>query len=97
MCSEYIFEVQDLLTLQHALIHGNRLKFYADSEPNVSETLLDTVSHNDPQLNTVVKLVYLRFNADKEQYEVQAKWRGFDYEDPIGSRYRQCEKTFQIC
>jgi hypothetical protein len=43
---------------------------------------LDAVAHNDPHLNTVVKLVDLRFNADKEQYEVQSKWRGFDYEDP---------------
>jgi hypothetical protein len=65
VCSECIFEVRSLLTLQHVLIYGNRLKIYTDSKLNVIDTLLDTIAHNDSHLNTVPKLLDLRFNTDK--------------------------------
>jgi len=80
--SDFIFEVEDLITGSYALIHSNRLKFYADSQLNVTEELLDTVEHNDPHLQTVTKLLDMRFNDHFERFEVQAKWRGFDEEEP---------------
>lgn len=80
--SEYIFEVQDLITLTHTLVHANRLKFYADSQLNVSEELLDTIAHNDPHFQTIEQLRDLRFNASSETYEVSVQWKGFDHEEP---------------
>jgi Integrase core domain/Integrase zinc binding domain/Chromo (CHRromatin Organisation MOdifier) domain len=82
ICSEYIYEVLDLLTTHQSVVHANRLKFYADSQLDVTESILDTAAHNDPHFQTVVKLLNLRFNPDSAQYEVQAQWRGFDYEEP---------------
>ncbi len=29
-----------------------------------------------------MKLLNLRFNPIEERYEVQARWKGFDYEEP---------------
>jgi len=68
--SDFIFEVEDLITGSYALIHSNRLKFYADSQLNVTEELLDTVEHNDPHLQTVTKLLDMRFNDHFERFEV---------------------------
>jgi len=86
--SEYIYEVQDLLTEQHSLVHANRLKLYSDSHLNVTEELKDSIDHNNPRLNTVTKLLDLRFNQQSEQYEVQAQWRGFSYEEPTWEPFK---------
>lgn len=46
--SEHTYEVQDILTDNLAIIHANRLKFYADSKLNVTEDLRETIEHNSP-------------------------------------------------
>ncbi len=63
-------------------MHANRLKYYADSKLNVTEELCDTVDHNNPVLNTVSKLLDLRYNHATEAWEVKTKWRRFSYEEP---------------
>ena len=80
--SNLVFECQDLINEQLSLVHANRLKFYADSQLNVTQELLDTIDHNDPHYNTVTKLLDLRYNRSTREYEVQAKWRGFSHEEP---------------
>lgn len=80
--SDLVYECEDLINGKHMAYHANRLKIYADLHLNVTEELLDTVEHNDPHLNTVQELLDLRFDPEREQYEVRVKWRGFDYEDP---------------
>ena len=64
--SELVFEVEDLITKTHALIHANRLKFYSDSQLDVTETLLDTVAHNNPHYNTVHALLDLRYDKPSD-------------------------------
>jgi hypothetical protein len=85
ICSKYIYEVLDLLTTHQSLVHANRLKFYADSQLDVTEYIMDTAVHNDPHFQTVVKLLNLRFNPDSAQYEVQAQWRGLTTRNPPGN------------
>ncbi len=80
--SEHVYEVQDLLTEKHSLIHANRLKSYADSQLDVAEELRDTIEHNNPVCNTFSKLLDLQYNASSRVVEVQTKWRGFSYEEP---------------
>lgn len=80
--SNFVFECQDLISSSFSLLHANRLKFYSDAELNVTEVFLDTVAHNSCYLNKVEKLLDLRFKSDKNQYEVRAKWLGFDHEEP---------------
>ena len=64
------------------MVHCNRLKFYADSQLDVTETLLDTIAHKNPHYNTVEELLDLRFNENSAQYEIRARWKGFDDEEP---------------
>lgn len=80
--SEHTYEVQDILTDNLAIIHANRLKFYADSQLNVTEVLKQTIEHNSSIYNTITKLLDLRYNAEAKHWEVQCKWRGFDLEEP---------------
>ena len=80
--SAHVYETQDLINNNRSLVHVNRLKKYADSSLDVTEELLDAIHHNEPHYNTVERLLALRFNQAVEHYEVQVKWRGFDYEAP---------------
>ena len=80
--SDLIYECQDLVTGKCGLFHANRLKFFCESNLIVSEDLLDAVQHNDPGLQEIDKILHLRFNPILERYELQIKWKGFEYEDP---------------
>ena len=82
MESEYICEVEDLIANTSSLIHITRLKMYSDKHLDVTETLLDTIVHNDPHYQPVTKILDLRYNGDLEQYQVRCKWRGFADEEP---------------
>ena len=64
------------------LVHANRLKFYADSQLNVTQELLETINHNDPHYNVVIAFLDLRYNRSTRRYELKAKWRGFADERP---------------
>ena len=80
--SDLVYDCEDLLTGATESFHINRLKHYAESDLEVTEALLDTIDHNDPHLQTIENILDLRFNRTLERYEVQVKWRGFDYEAP---------------
>ena len=80
--SEWVYECEDLINGKVSLVHANRLKFYADSQLNVTQELLDTIDHNDRHYNTVSRLLDLRYNRAKKCYEVQVSWRGFSHEEP---------------
>eukprot|EP00171_Calliarthron_tuberculosum_P003434 IDg3434t1 len=80
--SEHTYEVQNILNEGLSIVHANRLKFYADSKLNITEELKDTIDHNHTTYNTVTKLLDLRFNHATKLWEVQAKWRGFAYDEP---------------
>lgn len=68
---DIIFEVQDFIKQTHALVHGNHLRFFVDSDADVSEYLLESITDNDPQLQTLMSLLGLRFNATADQCEVK--------------------------
>ena len=55
--SQLVFEVEDLLNETRSLVLANRLRFFEDSQPAVTETLLDTIDHNETNYNTVIKLL----------------------------------------
>lgn len=69
--SEHTYEVQNILNESLSLVHANRLKFYANLQLNITESLKYTVDHNEPVYNIVVKLLDLRFNYAAKQWEVQ--------------------------
>ncbi len=96
--SEHVYDVQDLLTEKHSLIHANRLKFYVDSQLDVTEDLRDTIDHNNPVYNTVSKLLDLRYNASSGKYEVQTKMaRGSPTKSRHGSHLKTSAKIYRTC
>ena len=80
--SDQVYECEDLISGESNLFHINRLKFYADAQLDVTESLLDVVDNNEPHLQHVERLLDIRFNRAQERYEVKVQWRGFDYEAP---------------
>ena len=80
--SDLVYDVEDLITGRTSTVHASRIKCYDDSSLEVTEELLQTIQHNNPPLQTVEKLLALRYNEDQDRYEVQVQWKGFDYEDP---------------
>lgn len=71
--SALVFEVEDLLSHTPTFFHANRLTFYADSKLDVTETLLDTMAHNNTHYNTVEELLDLRYNDVLELYEFHVR------------------------
>ena len=45
--SDRVFECQDLLNDFVSLVHANRLKYYTDSQLNVTQELMNTIDYND--------------------------------------------------
>jgi len=80
--SDWVFEVEDLINESRSLVYVNRLKFYSDADLHLTQELLDTIDHNNPHYNTVVKLLDLAYDRSQRMWKVQAKWRGFDHEEP---------------
>lgn len=80
--SEFVFTVENLITHDAQSVHANRLKLYADSSLEMTETSLDPSAYINPHFNTVEKLLDLHFNEDLSRYEIETQWRGFEYEDP---------------
>lgn len=51
--SDYIFEVKDLITKECEPVHASRIKHFSESSLEVTETLLDTIVHNNTHYNIV--------------------------------------------
>ena len=47
----------------------------------MTQELLDTIDHNDIHYSVVSKLLGSRYNLSKKYYEVQVKWKVFNYEE----------------
>lgn len=57
MESEYIYKAEHLIGNTRKLIHDTRLKKYFEKDLHVTETLLDTIEHNNPHYQTVTKIL----------------------------------------
>lgn len=80
--SDLVFECEDLISNNLSILHANRLKFYANAQLAISDELLDTIANNKSNHSTVENLLDLRWNGDKNQYDVCTKWLGFDHDAP---------------
>jgi len=79
--SNWIFEIENLITGQRREAHASRLKFYADVSLHVSEDLLRHVAHNS-EGHVVAELLNARYTPTLKQHEIEVRWRGLsDAED----------------
>ena len=79
--SDSIFECQDLINSKVHLVHANRIKFYADSQLNVTKELLESVKHNEPHYEIVTKIHDLQYNRSSREWELLCSWKGFDSQE----------------
>eukprot|EP00644_Phytophthora_capsici_P008513 jgi/Phyca11/16446/fgenesh1_pg.PHYCAscaffold_20_\ len=75
--SNWIFEIQNLITGQRKEAHASRLKFYADESLEVNEELLMHVAHNS-EGHVVDTLLKARYNPSAKRHEIKVHWRGLD-------------------
>ncbi|POM68501.1 Chromodomain containing hypothetical protein putative [Phytophthora palmivora] len=73
--SNWIFEIENLITGERREVHASRLKFYADSSLEVTEDLLRHVAHNS-EGHVVDSLLAARYNAQEKRHELKVHWRG---------------------
>ncbi|ETP52145.1 hypothetical protein F442_02795 [Phytophthora nicotianae P10297] len=75
--SNWIFEIQNLITGQRNEAHASRLKFYADSLLDVTEDLMLHAAHNS-EGHVVDSLLKARYNQQEKHHEIKVRWRGLD-------------------
>ena len=80
--NEFVSIVEGLVNGKEMEVNNSRLKFYSDSELNITEELLKTISHYEPHYETITKMLGLRFNSETGNCEVQCRWRNFSHEEP---------------
>jgi len=74
--SDYVFEIEHLLSLKRYIVHSTRLKFYHDSSLNVTEELRQHTAHQG-FLYTVESFNTFRWNAHSKKWEFNISWQGF--------------------
>jgi RNase H-like domain found in reverse transcriptase/Integrase zinc binding domain/Chromo (CHRromatin Organisation MOdifier) domain len=75
--ADTVFDIECPLNKKIHRVHANRLKFYADSQLNMTEELLDTINSNDAPLYVVDKLLDLRQDPDTLTFEVLVSWLNY--------------------
>ena len=92
------FRVKHLVTGDETDVHASRLKFYADSDLEVSDELLEHVSAQGIVL-AVQQLKAHRWNADITDYEIRVRWRGLqeieDSWEPLKALAPEISKLLQ--
>lgn len=77
--SDYVFEIEDLLTGKRQDAHGRRLKFFRNKDFEVSEDVRNHIAYQENELLVIEDLEDIRKTADEVQLLV--KWRGFESEE----------------
>ena len=75
--SQYVYEVEDLITKRVTDVHASRLKFFRDGSLEVTENLLKQVAHSQ-EGHEVESFGSVRYNEKQKRYEIEVKWRGLD-------------------
>jgi hypothetical protein len=95
--SDWLFEVEDLISGERAISHSERLKFYHDQSLNVTEDLIEHVTHNQSGFE-IDTLNELRKCPVSLVYEVNVSWRSFSTTEatwePLTALHEDCPVLF---
>jgi hypothetical protein len=75
--SDWVFEVEDLVTSKVTTAHASRLKYYADADLGNIEEVRRQASHSEVHLD-VQSLLRVRHNAERMCWEVEVQWLGLE-------------------
>lgn len=77
--SEYIFQIEDLLSGKKSLAHGRRLKFFRNQDFDVSEEVLDHLAYQENELLVIEQIEDIRRRGG--EIELLVTWKGFGPEE----------------
>lgn len=85
--SDFLFEVKDIRSGTRNIVHGSRLKFFRNSEYEVTEECTDYLAFQEGEYCLVDEFEDIRLKDG--ELELLVKWKRFDDEQPAW-------KSFQI-
>ena len=74
--SDWTFEISHLITDKRYVVHSTRLKFYSDSDLNVTSEMIDHISSQHMALD-VDKILDIKFEASSKRFLFKVSWLGF--------------------
>ena len=80
MISDFVFEIQHLVSGKTENAHGSRLKLFRNADFNVTTDCLENIKFQDGEYSVIQKLLDVR--SGLSGIEVQVLWKGFDSEEP---------------
>jgi len=78
--SDFLFKVMDLRSAQESVVHGSRLKFFRNSEFEITEETENYLAFQDGEYCVVDEIQDI--NMQDGEVKLLVKWRGFDDEEP---------------
>ena len=79
LVSDFLFEVEHLVTGERVTLHGSRLKFFRNVDFKVTKDCIQQVQFQDGEYNIVQNILDLRETMGK--IEAQVRWVGFGDEE----------------
>lgn len=74
--SDFIFTIKNIVSGQTEEAHGRRLKFFRNSDYEVTEALRDHLAHQEGDLLVIEEFLGIR--RRRGTVEIKVKWKGFD-------------------
>jgi hypothetical protein len=74
--NNYIFEVENIIDNTKRVVHGDRVRFFADDQLNITEEIKDQFTYDNASYE-VEQFRDCRLNTDTHQVEFLVDWKGF--------------------
>ena len=74
--NNYIFEVENIIDNVKKVIHGDRIRYYADNKLNITEEIKDQFAYDNASYE-VEQFRDCRLNSESHQIELLVDWKGF--------------------
>jgi len=74
--NDWVYEVEDLVTQKKEKVHAERLKFYSESELEVTEELRNQIAHNDEKFE-IDEILDIKYEEQYGRYMILIRWKNF--------------------
>jgi len=74
--SDWVYEVEDLVTQKREKVHAEQLKLYSESDLNVTEELRNQIAHNDEKFE-IDEILDIEYKEKYGRYMILIRWKNF--------------------
>jgi hypothetical protein len=74
--NDWVYEVEDLITQKKEKVHAERLKFYSESDLEVTEELRNQIAHNDEKFE-IDEILDIKYEEQYGRYMILIRWKNF--------------------